>query len=119
MPGCRGYSRAVVRLCGCKACAVRAVLASASRHEIIEGSSINKYFKEVFACEFLYDENDIACWPKNAVNYTTKTQLLFRINKGVLDISDDDDLNKFTPDDERPVPFRNMKAFLRKNAADI
>jgi hypothetical protein len=56
----------------------------------------------------LFDENNVACWPKNCVNYTTKTQFLFRINKGVLDISNDDDLNKFTPEDERSVPFRNM-----------
>ncbi|MCL2642614.1 MAG: haloacid dehalogenase-like hydrolase [Candidatus Bathyarchaeota archaeon] len=76
--------------------------------ETIEGSSIYKYFKEVFACEFLYDINGAACWPKNAVNYTTKTQFLFRINKGILDISNDDDLNKYTPEDARPVPFSNM-----------
>lgn len=81
---------------------------SSGLREIIEGSSIYKFFREVFACEFLYDENNVACWPKNAVNYTTKTQFLFRINKGVLDISDDDDLNKYTPEDERPIPFRNM-----------
>ncbi len=81
---------------------------SSGLHEIIEGSSIYKEFKDVFACEYLYDENDIACWPKNAVNYTTKTQFLFRINKGVLDISNDNDLNTYTPEDDRPVPFRNM-----------
>lgn len=76
--------------------------------EIIEGSNIYRNFRGVFACEFLYDENNIACWPKNVVNYTTKTQFLFRINKGVLDISNDYDLNKYTPEDDRPVPFRNM-----------
>ncbi len=81
---------------------------SSGLHEIIEGSSIYKNFREVFACEFLYDENNVACWPKNAVNYTTKTQFLFRINKGILDISNDYDLNKYTPEDERPIPFRNM-----------
>jgi phosphoserine phosphatase len=81
---------------------------SSGLREVIEGSSIFHYFREVFACEFLYDENGIACWPKNAVNYTTKTQFLFRINKGVLDLSNDADLNKYTPENERPVPFRNM-----------
>jgi len=81
---------------------------SSGLHEIIEGSSIYKEFKDVFACEYLYNENDVACWPKNAVNYTTKTQFLFRINKGVLDISNDNDLNTYTPEDDRPVPFRNM-----------
>ena len=81
---------------------------SSGLHEIIEGSSIFKYFREVFACEFFYNENDIACWPKNCVNYTTKTQFLFRINKGILDISNDHDLNKYTPEELRPIPFRNM-----------
>ena len=61
----------------------------------------------MFACEFLY-QNNIAKWPKNAVNYTTKTQFVYRINKGVLDISDDDSLNKYTPENDRPIPFRNM-----------
>ena len=50
-------------------------------------------------------------WPKSVINYTTKTQFLFRINKGVLDVSDDDSLNRFLPDDERSVPFRNMLYF--------
>lgn len=81
---------------------------SSGLREIIEGSSIFKNFREIFACEFLYDENDVACWPKNVVNYTTKTQFLFRINKGILDLSNDTDLNRYTPEDERPIPFRNM-----------
>ncbi|MBR6332186.1 MAG: haloacid dehalogenase-like hydrolase [Dehalococcoidales bacterium] len=88
--------------------AVEHYIISSGLREIIEGSKIFGNFKEVFACEFLYDENDIACWPKNAVNYTTKTQFLFRINKGILDISNDDDLNRYVVEDERPVPFRNM-----------
>ena len=81
---------------------------SSGLKEIIEGSAIYKEFKDVFACEYLYDENDIACWPKNVVNYTTKTQFLFRINKGVPDLSDDKTLNDYIPEDERRVPFRNM-----------
>jgi 2-hydroxy-3-keto-5-methylthiopentenyl-1-phosphate phosphatase len=81
---------------------------SSGLKEIIEGSKIFNVFQEVFACEFYYNVNGVACWPKNAVNYTTKTQFLFRINKGVLDISNDNDLNKFTLEEDRPVPFRNM-----------
>jgi Putative Phosphatase. len=81
---------------------------SSGLKEIIEGSAIAKEFKEIFACEYMYDVNGIACWPKNVVNYTTKTQFLFRINKGVSDISDDKTLNDYVPEDERRVPFRNM-----------
>ncbi len=87
---------------------VKHYIISSGLREIIEGSSIYKYFAEVFACEFLYDVDDVAQWPKNVVNYTTKTQFLFRINKGVLDLSDDKTLNDYIPEDERPVPFRNM-----------
>lgn len=81
---------------------------SSGLKEIIEGSSVYKYFKEVFACEFYYDENDVAVWPKNVVNYTTKTQFLFRINKGILDLSENTELNAYTPKEERRVPFENM-----------
>ena len=81
---------------------------SSGLKEIIEGSAIAKEFTEIFACEYLYDVNGIACWPKNVVNYTTKTQFLFRINKGISDISDDKTLNDYVPEDERRVPFRNM-----------
>lgn len=76
--------------------------------EIIEGTSIRKYFKEVYACEFYYDQNDVAVWPKNVVNFTTKTQYVYRINKGALDPSDNDTINKYVPDEDRPIPFRNM-----------
>lgn len=81
---------------------------SSGLKEIIEGSQIAKHFKEIYACEFYYNQNGVASWPKLTVNYTNKTQFLFRINKGVLDISDDDSLNKYTPEDERRIPFRNM-----------
>ncbi len=103
------------RECGVK---VEHYIISSGLREIIEGSSIFKYFREVFACEFLYDANDVAVWPKNVVNYTTKTQFLFRINKGVLDISDDTSVNDFIPEDERPVPFRNM-LYIADGKTDI
>ncbi|MBP3381068.1 MAG: haloacid dehalogenase-like hydrolase [Clostridia bacterium] len=76
--------------------------------EIIEGSSIKSHFKRIYACEFLYDENKVAVWPKLTVNYTNKTQFLFRISKGVLDVWDDEKLNAHMPEEERRVPFRNM-----------
>ncbi|MFN8377960.1 MAG: HAD family hydrolase [Anaerolineae bacterium] len=81
---------------------------SSGLREIIEGSSIFHEFKEVFASEFLYDKQGLACWPRNAVNYTTKTQYLFRISKGILDVTQHDNLNRHISPDERPVPWRNM-----------
>ena len=53
-----------------------------------------------------------------AINYTTKTQYLFRINKGVTDISDNAAVNKFVPKAERAVPFENM-VFIGDGATDI
>ena len=50
-------------------------------------------------------------WPKLAVNFTAKTQFVYRINKGVLDVSDDKTLNDSMPDDSKRVPFLNMVYF--------
>ena len=76
--------------------------------EIIEGTAISKYFKEIYAAEFLYDEQNVPVWPAMAVNYTSKTQFLFRINKGVLDVTEHRELNEYTPEEERRIPFSNM-----------
>ena len=76
--------------------------------EIIEGTSIAPHFHEIFAASYCYDAAGRPLWPSSAVNYTSKTQFLFRINKGILDVTNDNDLNAFTPEDRRRVPFRNM-----------
>ncbi len=81
---------------------------SSGMKEIIEGTKIADKFTEIFACEFYYDEQGNAAWPKTAVNYTNKTQFVYRINKGVLDVSNDVDLNRSMPDDSKRVPFTNM-----------
>ena len=81
---------------------------SSGLKEIIEGTQIANEFKSIFACEFLYDENGNGVWPKTDVNYTNKTQFVYRINKGVLDVANDNDLNKSMPDDSKRIPFCNM-----------
>ena len=81
---------------------------SSGLKEIIEGSGISHEFKKVYACEFLYDEEGLASWPKLDVNFTNKTQFIYRINKGVLDVSDDRTLNSSMPDDSKRIPFTNM-----------
>ncbi|MBQ1241931.1 MAG: haloacid dehalogenase-like hydrolase [Oscillospiraceae bacterium] len=81
---------------------------SSGLREIIEGSGIAQEFKQIYACEFYYDENGDAAWPKLDVNFTNKTQFVYRINKGVLDIADDKRLNDSMPDDSKRVPFTNM-----------
>ena len=80
---------------------------SSGLKEIIEGTSIAKHFKKIYACEFMYRDGQ-AVWPKLAVNYTNKTQFVYRINKGVLDISNNVALNSSQPDSEKRVFFSNM-----------
>jgi len=81
---------------------------SSGLKEIIEGTPIAKEFKEIYAASFCYDEHGVACWPAMAVNYTSKTQFLFRVNKGVLDVTEHRALNEFMPEEKRRVPFSNM-----------
>ena len=81
---------------------------SSGLREIIEGSSISGEFREIYASEFFYNEEGRPVWPKLAVNFTAKTQFVYRINKGVLDVSNDKDLNASMPDDSKRVPFTSM-----------
>lgn len=76
--------------------------------EIIEGSSIAKCFKKIYACEFFYNEQGEAIWPKLTINYTQKTQFVFRISKGVEKIDDDDAVNNKMSKDKRRVFYQNM-----------
>ncbi len=84
---------------------------SSGLKEIIAGTPIAKYFKEVYACEFHYSKNGIADFPAFVVNYTMKTQYLFRISKGAFDPNDDVSLNKKIKDENRYVHPRNMIYF--------
>lgn len=80
---------------------------SSGLKEMIEGTVVSKNFERIFASSFLYDENEVAIWPAQVVNYTNKTQFLFRIEKGVLNVNDQKINDHFTPEQIR-VPFRNM-----------
>lgn len=86
--------------------------------EMIEGTSIYPEFKRVFASTYLYDVDNIAVAPALAINYTTKTQFLFRINKNALDLEDDTTINAFIPKEDRAVPFENM-VYIGDGSTDI
>lgn len=81
---------------------------SSGLKEIIEGTSIASEFKHIYACSFLYDVDGIAYWPAVAVNYTNKTQFIFKINKGVESVFDAQKVNEYMEEDKRPVPFKRM-----------
>ncbi|MBX7248451.1 MAG: haloacid dehalogenase-like hydrolase [Caulobacteraceae bacterium] len=86
--------------------------------EMIEGCPICPQFKHVFASAFVYGDDGEADWPAVGINYTTKTQYLFRINKGVHNNWEHQAINRFMPDDDRPIPFERM-IFLGDGDTDV
>ncbi len=79
--------------------------------EIVEGTQIAHEFKRIFACSFLYNEEGVAEWPGVAVDYTAKTQFLFKINKGILSIRDNKRVNESQMEEKKRIPFPNMIYF--------
>lgn len=93
-------------------------IVSSGLKEMIVGSKIGDRFKEIYACSFYYDKDGIPVWPAQAVNFTTKTQFLFRINKGITDISDTKKINDYQPQEKRRIPFERM-IYLGDGETDI
>ncbi len=92
---------------------------SSGLKEMIEGTSIAKAgaFEKIYASSFMFDDRGVAVWPAQAINYTNKTQFLFRIQKGVLDVNDSGVNDYFPPEDIR-VPFRNL-VYIGDSDTDI
>ena len=107
-PGVEDWFRRINAFGEAQGVQVEHYIISSGLREIIEGSSISGEFKEIYASEFYYDETGRPVWPKLAVNFTAKTQFVYRINKGVLDVSDDKTLNDSMPDNSKRIPFHNM-----------
>lgn len=78
---------------------------------MIKGTPIAKKIENIYACSFLYDVDGIAVWPAVAVDYTAKTQFIFKINKGIKKISDNRKINQYIPEEVRPIPFSRMIYF--------
>lgn len=83
---------------------------SSGMEEMIDGSSIRKHFKDVFGCSYIYDEEGIPIWPARVVNYSTKTQYIAKINKG-LSKTEDRAVNEYMPDEQRVIPYKRMIYF--------
>lgn len=86
--------------------------------DIIEGCEIAKEFKNIYACEYMFNANGDVVWPKIAINYTMKTQFVFRISKGVDRIHDDDMVNQRITEADRRVLYRNM-IYLGDGITDV
>ncbi len=102
-----------------KGISVEHYIISSGLKEMIDGTEIAKrgVFKKIYASSFYYDERGIAVWPAQVVNYTNKTQFLFRIVKGVLDVNDNG-VNEYFPPEKLRVPFRNM-VYIGDSDTDI
>jgi 2-hydroxy-3-keto-5-methylthiopentenyl-1-phosphate phosphatase len=85
---------------------VRHYIISAGLKEILEGITIRKHFEKMYASEYYFDHHDAARFPTVVINDTSKTQFIFRINKGVEDITRS--INEYMPEGDRPIPFENM-----------
>ena len=81
-------------------------IVSSGLKDVLEGTRIAGHFRRIYACEFEYDAKGRPVFPKLVINDTSKTQFLFRIKKGKLDLWED--INSHMPEDECPIPFRNM-----------
>ena len=85
---------------------IKHYIISAGLKEILEGIKIRKYFERMYASEYYFDHHDAARFPTVVINDTSKTQYIFRINKGIEDINQS--INDYMPECERPIPFENM-----------
>jgi hypothetical protein len=81
-------------------------LISAGQKEILDGASIRRHFKRIYASEYHFNHHGVATFPKLLVTDTMKTQFLFRINKGIEAVTES--INEHMPEEDRPIPFQNM-----------
>ncbi len=90
---------------------------SSGLKEMIEGTAIADKFKAIYANAFFYDRNGTAVWPAQNINFTNKTQFLFRISKGTLNVNDND-VNRYFPKESIRIPFDNI-VYIGDSQTDI
>ena len=95
----------------CKGVRIEHYINSSGLKEIIEGSPIASEFKYIFACSYIYNEEGEAVWPGIAVDYTAKTQFLFKISKGIFSAHDNKKVNESVADDKKRIPYPHMIYF--------
>ncbi len=109
--GVRGWFSLVNAYGASKGVRIEHYINSSGLKEIIEGSPIADEFKHIFAGTFIYDEAGEACWPGIAVDYTAKTQFLFKISKGIFSSRDNKMVNSSMSDDKKRILFPHMIYF--------
>lgn len=116
-PGVEGWFDRINEFGAERGLSVEHYVVSSGLLEMIRGSPISRHFEHIFASSYAYVD-DAAVWPAVAINYTTKTQYLFRINKGINNNWDDASVNAYIPMSERSIPFERM-IFLGDGDTDI
>lgn len=107
-PGVLGWFKRINEYALKQGVQVEHYIISSGLKEMVEGTKIAPYFKEIFASTYMYDDQDNAIWPALSINYTNKTQFLYRINKGVLDAGDHIGINQHMNDADKPIPFERI-----------
>ena len=110
-PGVKSWFKRINEYGASLGAEIQHYIISSGTKEILEGCSIYNEFTKVYASEFHYDHNGNADWPSVSINYTGKTQFLYRINKNALDIYDSSRVNEYVAKDKRDIPFTNMLYF--------
>ncbi|MBM4227015.1 MAG: haloacid dehalogenase-like hydrolase [Gammaproteobacteria bacterium] len=108
-PGVQGWFERVNRYVAERsggAVEVRHYIISAGLREILEGISIKHHFERIYASQYHFNHHEVACFPTIVINDTSKTQYLFRINKGREDALQS--INEYMPEEARPIPFSHM-----------
>ena len=117
-PGVTGWFKLINEYGKTKGVKIEHYINSSGLAEMIEGTAIAKEFKRIFACSFLYNKDGEAEWPGVAVDYTAKTQFLFKINKGILSVRDNKKVNESQAEDNKRIPFPNM-IYLGDGETDV
>lgn len=109
-PGVRGWFRRIGSFAQSLGLSIDHYVISSGLQEIIEGTSIAPCFTRIYASQFHYDESGNADWPSLSINFTNKTQFLFRIHKGTFSLSDDR-INEYMPEEEAAYPWSRILYF--------
>ncbi|MBQ1521928.1 MAG: haloacid dehalogenase-like hydrolase [Erysipelotrichaceae bacterium] len=117
-PGVREYFKRITEYARNKGVEIQHFIISSGTKEILEGCDIYDEFERVYACEFHYDEKGNADWPAIAINYTSKTQFIFRINKNALELYEDKKVNAYLAPEKRDIPYSHM-IYLGDGMTDV
>ena len=109
--GVKGWFKAVNEYGAAHGVQVEHYINSSGLKEIIEGSPIASEFKHIFACTYIYNEAGEAVWPGISVDYTAKTQFIFKISKGIFSAHDNKKVNESVAEDKKRIPYPQMIYF--------